>query len=145
MRIEAGFVHPLEDVGRAAEGYTEEELAELKAQEDLKMYAEAIKKRQFDKQQIRETEEQLVDNKIMLGKVDMLLGKKTNIEKYITGGSSTAKPKFDVSESLASFDFEASVALSLREGTERPVEGSGDLESVIADSEIDRLFDDLDP
>ena len=49
MQIEAGLVHPLEDEQKAAEGYTEEELAELKAQEDLRLYADAIKKRQFDK------------------------------------------------------------------------------------------------
>ena len=49
MQIEAGLIHPLEDEKRAAEGYTEEELAELKAQEDLRLYAEAITKRQFDR------------------------------------------------------------------------------------------------
>lgn len=116
----------------------------------MKEYAAAIRKRQVDVELKRETEEQLVDNKMMLDRVDRLLGKRTDIERYIAGEtyrSSIRTRKLDVSESLASFDFEASLNLSLREGTEKPptVDGSGEVESILADSEIDRLFDDLDP
>ena len=54
----------------------------------------------------------------MLDKVDRLLGKKTNIDQYIAGDThrSSARPKFDVSDSIATFDLEASVAMSRRDG-----------------------------
>lgn len=116
----------------------------------------------MDKAQMRETEYQLVDNKLMLEKVDKLLGKRTDIEKYIAGDQNasyrgTARQRnLDVSESLASLDISASVALtSMRDddvsvsmSRQRPGTAAGktyDYDIVsLADSEIDRMYRDID-
>ena len=112
----------------------------------------------MEKVAIRATEEHMVDNKIMLERVDALLGKKTDIDKYVQGDCtqrSSTRRNANVNDSLASFDLEASLAMSLQEGDDSinidgtlrkvGIDTSGDVESILAESEIDRMFDAIDP